>query len=115
MRFASQIGLVSGAILLIVISILLPATLSFADYAIQGLLLGAVFIVPIAGGSKRTSFAVPCAIGLFWGFWRMAYFDPATQNDIPGIGYFITSILLGLIGLLVYGLRRAVIASRKPD
>ena len=110
-----QFGLVFVALLLVCIGSLFSGTLSGVDYLIQGVILISALIVPMMGGSLRSTFWVPVLVGLIWGVWRMACFDPVTKNDIPGIGYLIAPIQFGLIGLVVYAARKAVIRFRHSE
>jgi hypothetical protein len=42
----------------------------------------------------------------------MAYFDPATHNDIPGIGYIVAAFGYGIISYILFGIRCAVLRRR---
>lgn len=108
-----QIGVVFSVLVSIVASVLLPGTLPAADFVIQALLLASAIIVPVFGGTHRSTLVVPVMAGMIWGLWRMAYFDPTTNNDVLGFGYMITAFQFGLIGLIVYGARKFVVDCRR--
>ena len=42
----------------------------------------------------------------------MVYFDPATRNDVPGIGYFVTAFAYSFLALLFFAIRSAILRRR---
>jgi hypothetical protein len=88
--------------------------LSFADYVVQGLILLLTFVHPwfLRLGQEARAFGFPFVVIFIWGIWRMAYFDPATHNDIPGIGYIVAAFGYGIISYILFGIRCAVLRRR---
>ena len=84
------------------------STLEILDYFVQAVLLIAAFVYPWRArrGNGWRVFCCPIFISFFWGMWRVVVFDPATSNDVPGIGYWVVGFILGVIGLFFYSVRR---------
>lgn len=84
--------------------------LSITDYVVQGIIALLVIVHPwfLRLGQGRRAFGVPFVAIFAWGIWRFTYFDPATHNDIPGIGYFVAAFGYGLIALLFFTIRCAI-------
>jgi hypothetical protein len=88
-------GLIKFAVIALVVA---PLFVSLAwreavrpcDYAAQGGLL-----------------LLMLTVGFAWGLWRVFYFDPVTQNDIPGVGYLIAPVMMGGISAAIFGVRSA--------
>jgi len=85
----------------------IPTLLSLVDYFIQAALVLLAFVSPwlIAPGHSLRAFGLPFLLTLCWCLWRMGYFDPATDNDVPGIGYIFVGFALGIIALVFHALR----------
>lgn len=83
--------------------------LEIIDYFVQAVLFALGFIYPwfAPRGHAGRVFGYPLLLAFFWCFWRMGLFDPAINNDVPGIGYLFTGLILGLVGLALYGVRCA--------
>jgi hypothetical protein len=83
--------------------------LSASDYIIQGGLLVIVFLYPWSLRLKQPgrAFGVPFIACFGWGIWRIVYFDPETENDIPGIGYVIAAFVFSVVAYLLYIIRCA--------
>ena len=88
--------------------------LSFSDYAIQGIIALLVLVRPwfLRPGQGFRAFGIPFLAIFAWGFWRLFYFDPATHNDIPGIGYFVVAFPYSLIALLFFAIHCAILRRR---
>lgn len=75
------------------------------DYVAQAglllLMLALPFCTPPGFGFGR-HFALFYLVGFIWGVWRVFYFDPVTQNDIPGIGYLIAPLMMGGISAFIF-------------
>src|SRR5205823_4294988 len=84
--------------------------LCVSDWVIQGMIVLLVFVRPwfLRPGQGFRAFFVPFCVITAWGVWRFAYFDPATHNDIPGIGYFV-SIPYSFLALLFFKIRCAIL------
>jgi hypothetical protein len=58
------------------------------DYVAQAALVMLMLLLPFCpnpdSGFGR-GLALLCVLGFIWGVWRLLYFDPVTQNDIPGM------------------------------
>lgn len=82
--------------------------LEIIDYFVQAVLFALGFVYPwfVPRGRGWRLFIYPLIIAFFWGIWRVVLFDPATHNDIPGIGYWFMGFMLALIASGFYGLRR---------
>jgi len=85
-------------------------TLSITDWAIQGFIALSVLVFPflLKPESGGRAFGYPFMIIFVWGIWRMAYYDGATHNDIPGIGYFVAAFIYALIARAIFAIRCAV-------
>jgi hypothetical protein len=88
--------------------------LSITDYVVQGIIALLVLVHPwlLRPGQSLRAFGFPFLAIFIWGIWRFTYFDPATRNDIPGIGYFIVAFPYSLISLLFFGIRSAILRRR---
>lgn len=88
--------------------------LSITDYFVQGVLVLLAFVYPWRIPLEKSPRAarMPLVATFAWGLWRMGIFDPATHNDVPGVGYIYAAFVLALIGKLSFGLRRVLIARR---
>jgi len=91
---------------------------STADYVIQGLLLLLTVILPLSlrinPGCRASclssflTFSMPFLLGCVWGFWRMIYYDPATNNRDyagPGIIFVVYAFVLGFVSTLLFSIR----------
>lgn len=89
-------------------------SLSAADYVIQGIIALLIFVHPwfLHPGQSGRAFGFSFLLIFAWGFWRVFHFDPATHNDIPGIGYFVIAIPYSLIALLFFAIRSAILRRR---
>jgi hypothetical protein len=85
--------------------------LSASDYIVQGIIALLVLVHPwfLRPGQSFRAFGFPFLAICLWGVWRMTYFDPATRNDIPGIGYFVVAFPYSLIALLFFAIRCAIL------
>jgi hypothetical protein len=113
-------GLIKFAVIALVVA---PVFVSLAwreaarpcDYAAQGglllLMLTMPFCTRLQSGFGKP-FAQIYAVGLTWGLWRVFYFDPVTQNDIPGVGYLIAPVMMGGISAAIFGIRSAASRGR---
>jgi hypothetical protein len=65
------------------------------DYVIQGIIVLLVLVHPwfLRPGQSLRAFGFPFVAIVSWGIWRISYFDPRTENDVPGIGYFVIAFL----------------------
>lgn len=104
-----RMGLVVAVMVPILISFIFPRAVSAVDYIIQGALIISAIVFSFLRIGLGSAFGMPFLLGIVWGFWRIAYFDPLTENDIPGIGYVIVAFQLGIIGMVIYGIRKAVL------
>ena len=92
--------------------------LSLSDYVLQGIIALLVLVHPwlLRPGQSLRAIAFPFLAVSLWGIWRMRYFDPATHNDIPAIGYFAVPFLCSLIALLLFAIRCAILRrNAKPN
>jgi hypothetical protein len=82
-------------------------TLEIVDYFVQAVLFLLGFIHPwiVPRGRIGRVFGYPVLLSFFWCVWRLALFDRAINNDVPGIGYLFVGLMFGLIGSALYGLR----------
>jgi hypothetical protein len=85
-------------------------SLSAADYLIQGIIALVVFVHPwfLRPDQGGRAFGFPFLVICAWGLWRVVHFDPATHNDIPGIGYFVVAIPYSFIAWLFFAIRCAI-------
>lgn len=104
-RFILRMCLLFAIVLPIAVSFIFPSAVSPVDYIIQGALIISVFAVPFLGSKLGGVFGMPFLFGFIWGVWRLLYFDCLTENDIPGMGYIIVAIELGVIAMIIYGIR----------
>jgi hypothetical protein len=86
-----------------------PLSIAIIDWAFQGVLAFLTVVYPwfMRPGRKGRLFILLTLTGIVWGIWRMFFFDPLTNNDIPGIGYFVTGPFAWLYALAFYGIRLA--------
>jgi len=79
------------------------------DYVAQAgllaLMIGLPFCTPRQSGFAK-QFGLFCLVGLAWGCWRMAYFDPVTSNDIPGISYLLAPAIMGGVSAFIFLFRK---------
>jgi hypothetical protein len=89
-------------------------SISTADYIIQGIIALLIFVHPwfLRPGQGGRAFGFPFLAICAWGFWRVFDFDPATHNDVPGIGYFVAAVPYSLIALLFFKIRCAILRRR---
>jgi len=108
-RRNASFALVCVAILPLVVSLVWKAAIGPLDYISQGslFLLSFVFpfLAPIHWKAVRI-LAIVWSCWFVWGFWRLLYFDPITNNDIPGIGYFVAPLIPCLISVSIFGIRK---------
>ncbi len=88
--------------------------LSITDYVAQGIIALLVLVHPwfLRPGQSLRAFGFPFLAIFIWGIWRFTCFDPATRNDIPGIGYFAVAFPYSLIALLFFAVRCAILRRR---
>jgi hypothetical protein len=88
--------------------------LSITDYVVQGIIVLLVLVHPwfLRPGQSLRAFGFPFLVIFLWGIWRMTCFDPATHNDIPGFGYVVAASGYGLIALLFFAVRCAILRRR---
>ena len=88
--------------------------LSVADYVVQGIIALLVLVHHwfLQPGQSLRAFGCPLLAIFAWGIWRMFYFDPATNNDIPGIGYIVVAFLYSFIALVFFAIRCAIVCRR---
>lgn len=81
--------------------------LSITDYLAQAILRPVIFVYPwrIRPNQSWRAFSIPFAFAFLWRLWRMAIFDPATHNDIPGIAYIFAAVILALVANFTFLLR----------
>ena len=62
--------------------------LPIIDYVLQGSIALLVLVHPwfLRPGQSLRAFGYPFLAVCAWGIWRIVCFDPATNNDIPGLG-----------------------------
>lgn len=79
------------------------------DWFIQAVLLCLAFVHPWLVKRWHLSglFGYPMILSVFWCIWRMVIFDPATDNDVPGMGYVAVGFVLGFIAVFLHLLRCA--------
>ena len=79
--------------------------LEILDYFIQSVMLLLALVHPWLAPLGRFGrvFAYPLILSFIWCLWRMAIFDPAINNDVPGIGYLVVGFILGVIGVALHG------------
>ena len=82
-------------------------TLDILDYFIQALLIILGFVYPwiVSRGHIIRIIVFPLGLSFFWCLWRIAIFDSATNNDIPGIGYLVVGMMLSLLAAIFYTAR----------
>jgi hypothetical protein len=105
-------GLVLAVLLPMLTGLVIPESAHAADSITTYALLASVVILPFSRASLRVAFWMPLLMGTLWGIWRMAFFDPLTKNDIPGIGYFVLAFVLGIAGMMVHRVRDVVLKGR---
>ena len=81
--------------------------LGIMDWFVQIVLFVLALVHPwiVQRGFASRLFTYPFVLSLPWGIWRMCCFDPAINNDIPGLGYWAVGVQCGFIALLLYGVR----------
>jgi len=91
--------------------------LSISDYVVQGIIALLVLVHPwfLRPGQSLRAFGFPFLAIVAWGIWRMVYFDPATHNDIPGLGYFVVAFPYSFIALLFFAIRCAILRRRSKQ
>ena len=91
-----------------------PMLLSISDYVLQGIIAVLFLVHPwfLRPGQSRRAFWFPFLTIFAWGIWRMAYFDPATNNDIPGIGYLVVAFAYSSVANLFFAVRCAILRRR---
>lgn len=91
--------------------------LSDTDYLLQGIIFLLVFVHPwfLRLGQGIRAFGYPLIAIFVWGLWRMFYFDPATKNDVPGIGYFVSAFFYALIAWGCFGIRALALRKKKSS
>jgi len=81
------------------------------DYIAQACIAFLVFLYPLIV-EKDCPFlrrAKPVFLFTFiWGIWRFVYFDSATKNDIPGLGYLIAPFMTTFYSSIVFIIRRII-------
>ena len=95
-------------------------SLSTSDYVLQGTGAFLVLVVPwfLRAGRAWFAFLLPFLFILAWGFWRMAYFDPETNTDVPGMGYIVVDFVYSFLALGLYGANRGIrhlVRTRRAD
>ncbi|WP_265593539.1 hypothetical protein [Verrucomicrobium sp. BvORR034] len=84
------------------------------NWFIQAVLLCLAFVRPwlVKRWHLSDLFGYPMILSVFWCIWRMVIFDPATDNDVPGMGYLAVGFVLGFIAVFLHLLRCAF--TRRP-
>ena len=83
---------------------------SVTDWLFQGVIAFSILILPILlpKGAHFRSVGYPFLVIVAWGLWRMAYFDPVMDNDVPGVGYIIAALAYPWIARVIYAVRWAL-------
>jgi hypothetical protein len=100
-----KVALIAVVVAPLCVSLAWRAALGVCDYIAQAGLLLLMFVLPFCtrpGSGFGRHFALFYTVGFIWGVWRGFYFDPLTQNDIPGIGYLILPLMMGGISALIF-------------
>ena len=95
-----------------------PSTLlSIVDWSFQAVLLLLTFVHPwfLRIGQSSRAFGFPFLLIFVWGIWRMFFFDPTTNNDVPGIGYIVAAFGYGIIAYVLYGIRCVFLRRRETN
>lgn len=81
------------------------------DLVLQGAVLFCAFVMPFLISVKRVrlGYIFPFLSAFAWGTWRIGLFDPLLKNDVPGIGYVIAAIGYGMIGAILFRVRRRAV------
>ena len=103
-KFAN--GLIALFLLSLAVSVVWRSSVAFVDFFAQGILILLAVMVPLVSPTLKKAFRLPFGMTFVWGIWRFAYFDPVTGNDVPGIAYLFPPVVLGVIGVFVFGVRR---------
>ena len=84
------------------------------DYIILGIIALLIFVHPwfLRPDQGGRAFGFPFLVICAWGVWRLFNFDPATHNDVPGIGYFVVAVPYSLIASLFFAIRCAILRRR---
>jgi hypothetical protein len=99
--------LLLGVLVPILASILFPSTLSVANPVLEAVLVISYLAFPLVAVRLGSAFGTPFFLGVVWGCWRLAYVD-TPEKDVTGLAYLIISAGFGIIGMIVYGLRKVV-------
>ena len=78
--------------------------LSMTDFGFQVFFGFVVLVFPwfLSPRSKGRAFGYPFIVIFTWGLWRMAYYDPTTNNDIPGIGYIVVAFVYSFVASFLF-------------
>ena len=71
-----------------------------------------MFILPFVADLDlkfRKHFASMFVVAFLWGVWRLVYFDPVTNNDIPGIAYLIQPFMMAGFAGIVFLVRKFLV------
>ena len=81
--------------------------LSLTDYFVQIVLLLVTLIYPwrIRREQYTRAFGVAFFLAFLWAIWRVIIFDPATHNDVPGMGYVAVGFVEAVIATCLFLLR----------
>lgn len=87
------------------------AQVSAVDWMFLGIMGASVLVLPffLPLGSGKRAFKYPFLIIFVWGIWRMGYFDIATNNDIPGMGYIACAFFYSFLAWGLFAIRGAFV------
>jgi hypothetical protein len=88
--------------------------LSIIDWIFQGIIAFSVFVRPflLRPRSGGRAIGYPFLIVFLWGTWRMTCYDPATHNDIPGMGYIVAAFGYSVVARGLYAIRCAFLTRK---
>jgi O-antigen ligase len=107
-----KLALAIGVVAPLWISIAWSRIVVPCDFIAQASLILLMFTLPFCTSLQRgfgKPLALLFAVGFVWGIWRGFYFDPITDNDVPGIGYVIAAVMMGAVSAFIFLIRGWVI------
>lgn len=106
-----SLALSSVVLLAFGVSVIWRPTLGACDYIAQAGIIILALVAPFINARERRAgwhLAKLFFLGVAWTFWRMAWFDSLTHNDVPGGIYLYVIAVLTIISGVLYMVRRLI-------
>lgn len=84
-----------------------------ADYASFDALLLTALAAPLFENAFWKPLCLVFPLGLAWGLWRVAHFDPSIHHDAPAVGYLLVALAMTAFTAAIYGLKAGLIRLRR--